>query len=141
MQVSCSSTQLHEEKEVVDLEHQRNTASDDQSKCGASELVRSALERRSAAAGGLDGAGARGLDDGDGARGRRVGCRAGSRVGNCCAGDGRGRGDGCAVGDSVLGRGGGSEDGGDGEDGELHGCGVVCGWLVGRLRVVFVVLY
>ena len=48
---------------MIDLEHERNTTSNDQTQRGASELVRGALERRGAAAGRLDGGtGARGLD-------------------------------------------------------------------------------
>lgn len=64
MACKCRTHQSpREEKEAVDLEHQRNTTSNDQAQRGASELVRGALERRSAATGGLDGgAGARGLD-------------------------------------------------------------------------------
>lgn len=61
--VLVNSTPRKRRRWLIDLEHQRNTTSNDQAQRGASELVRGALERRGAAAGGLDGgAGARGLD-------------------------------------------------------------------------------
>jgi hypothetical protein len=58
-----NSTPRKRRRWLIDLKHQRNTTSNNQAQRGASELVRGALERRSAAAGGLDsGAGARRLD-------------------------------------------------------------------------------